>query len=317
MNKSLMPGVSWVMSSEYACVAAGGLAVTLSSQDRDPPSVAMNYIRHTSWNDKAATNPGEHGKGPAPLEPKILADAANVLRAFNTWTFKREQPSDPELLLRVAAEAIAARKPIPFLLYWGKGPRHAVAPPDQRCLDFLASLAERVRGAYAPGAAMRLILTDTHAELNGHTAQNIAKYYDDIRSEAQLRGFDTCLLGQLVKSAGSLATAAPLDDVVSAKMLESLIASAQKWYRGDATPEEGAVAYLRMNLIEQRVVERAFPNSIFVTFNGSQLRPLFPRQLPIFYMYSLKRGVAVKPWFMSAEPATAQHENRSKTFADA
>jgi hypothetical protein len=315
MNKSLMPGVSEVMSSEYACVASS-LAITLSSQDRDPPSVAMNYIRHAPWNDKAAANPGEHGKSPAPLEPEILADAAKVLRTFNTWTFKREQPSDPQLLLRVVAEAMAARKPVPFLLYWGKGPRHEVATPDQQCLDFLASLAERVRGAYAHGAAMRLILTDTHAELNGHAAQNIARYYDDVRSEARRRGFDTCLLGQLVKAAGSLATAAPLDDVVSAKMLENLIASAQKWYRGNATPEEGALAYLRMNLIEQRVVERAFPNSIFVTFNGSQLRPLFPRQLPIFYMYSLKRGVGVKPWFMSAEPTTAQRENRSDNFAD-
>ena len=58
-----------------------------------------------------------------------------------------------------------------------------------------------------------------------------------------------------------------------------------------------------MNLIEQRVVERAFPGSIFVTFNGSDLRSLFPTQLPIFYMYSLRRGVAVKPWFLPAEPA--------------
>jgi hypothetical protein len=60
-----------------------------------------------------------------------------------------------------------------------------------------------------------------------------------------------------------------------------------------------------MNLIEQRVVERAFAGSIFITFNGSDLRKLFPRQLPIFYMYSLRRGFSVKPWFMSCESTKA------------
>jgi hypothetical protein len=27
--------------------------------------------------------------------------------------------------------------------------------------------------------------------------------------------------------------------------------------------------------------------------------------MPIFYMYSIRRGVAVKPWFMPAEPEEA------------
>jgi L-tyrosine isonitrile synthase len=303
------------MSSEFVYVA-GSTAVTMSAQEYDPATVAMNCTRHVPRDDKSTANPGDRFKNPTSLAALVLADAANVLRSFNTWTFKREQPSDRQLLLRVVAEAMAVQKPIPFLLYWGKGPRHDVASPDLQCLDFLTALAERVRGAYPPGAAIKLILTDTHAELNGHSLQNVERYYDGIRLEAQRRGFDTCLLGQLVKSAGSLATAAPLDEVVSAELLANLIASAQKWYCGNATPEEGALAYLRMNLIEQRVVERAFPSSIFVTFNGSQLRPLFPRQLPIFYMYSLRRGMGVKPWFMSAETTTAQPGERAEAVAD-
>jgi hypothetical protein len=118
---------------------------------------------------------------------------------------------------------------------------------------------------------------------------------------AKQRGFETCLLSHLVKAAGDIRPAVPLDEVVTAQTLASLVASAQKWYRGNATPEEGALTYLRMNLIEQRAVEHAFPRSIFVTFNGSDLRCLFPTKLPIFYMYSLRRGVSVKPWFLTAE----------------
>ena len=47
--------------------------------------------------------------------------------------------------------------------------------------------------------------------------------------------------------------------------------------------------------------ELAFPNAVFITFNGSEFRCLFPDRMPIFYMYSLKRGVAVKPWFLPDE----------------
>ena len=205
--------------------------------------------------------------------------------------------------MRIIADAVARQAPIPFVLYWGKGPRHEAAAPETQCLDFLATLASRVKAVYSPGAALTLILTDTHAELNGHCRQDIERYFDEIRFAAEQRGFDTCWLGQLVKAAGNVGIAAPLEEAVTAETLSSLIASAEKWYHGGGTSQEGALTYLRMNLIEQRVVERAFPGSIFVTFNGSDLRSLFPTQLPIFYMYSLRRGVAVKPWFLPAEPA--------------
>ncbi|MGC2124828.1 MAG: hypothetical protein WA652_18435 [Xanthobacteraceae bacterium] len=223
------------------------------------------------------------------------------MRTFNTWAFKREQPSDPQLMVRMIAEAMAAKVAIPFVLYWGKGPRHESGAHEIQCLDFLGALAARVKNVYCHGAAIKLLLTDTHAELNGHCREHIQRYFDDIKVIAEQRGFQTCWLGHLVKAAGNLATAAPIEEAVSEATLSSLIASAQKWYHGRGTPQEGALTYLRMNLIEQRVVERAFPDSIFITFNGSELRSLFPRQLPIFYMYSLRRGVAVKPWFLPAE----------------
>ena len=52
--------------------------------------------------------------------------------------------------------------------------------------------------------------------------------------------------------------------------------------------------------LDRRAVELAFPTSIFMTFNGSKARWLFPEHMPIFYMYSLRRGFSVKPWFLPA-----------------
>jgi hypothetical protein len=306
------------MSSSVACLASN-LATISFAQKREAQTFTANCGPSVRSDERSTTDAGKKIKRRAPVESgkragaedirahaeDIRATAEKVLRAFNTWSFKREQPSDLQLMLDTLSEAVAAREAIRFVLYWGKGPRHAVGAPEMQCLDFLAAVAARVKGVHAPGAAITLILTDTHAELNGFCRQDIDQYFAEVKATAGQRGFETRSLGQLVKAAGNLATAAPLEDTVSAEMLSSLTTSAAKWYRGAGTPEDGALTYLRMNLIEQRVVERAFPGSIFITFNGSELRKLFPRQLPIFYMYSLRRGVSVKPWFMSCESAQA------------
>ena len=91
-----------------------------------------------------------------------------------------------------------------------------------------------------------------------------------------------------------------IDATVQPDTLSRLIASARKWYRGSGGPEQGALTYYRMNMVEKRAVELAFPGSI-ITFSGSELRSLFPEHLPIFYMYSMRRGMSVKPWFLPVD----------------
>jgi hypothetical protein len=74
-------------------------------------------------------------------------------------------------------------------------------------------------------------------------------------------------------------------------------------FRGEGTPEEGAARYLQLNMVEKRAVQLRVSRSIFVTFNGSEFRSLFPDRMPIFYMYSMRRGTSVKPWFLPAPQA--------------
>jgi hypothetical protein len=69
----------------------------------------------------------------------------------------------------------------------------------------------------------------------------------------------------------------------------------------DGTVEEGALKYYRANMIERRAVEAVYPHSIMVTFNTSALRALLPASLPVFYMYSMRRRLGVKPWFVTTE----------------
>ncbi|HUI95283.1 MAG TPA: hypothetical protein VLX44_05990 [Xanthobacteraceae bacterium] len=266
--------------SERRVLAAGSVAELSRARDVPSPSIA-----------------------PASLSPHA-ADTDKILASFNTWSFKREQPDDLPLLRRSIADAVAIAAPLSFVLYWGKGGRCRIAQPDTECLDYLGSLTRRVGEAYPHGAAVTLIFTDTHAELNGHAPASMRRYFGEVEAAARRRGFDVCRLGALTRAAGSIAGACADDPPPD--LLARLLPSAQKWYRGHASHEQAALTYYRMNMVEARAVEQAFPRSIFVTFNGRKLRRLFPARMPIFFMYSLRRGVGIKPWFLpeGAEPCS-------------
>jgi hypothetical protein len=256
-------------------------------------------FRRTPENDDATIHTGRPTKARgASLRPQYSVAPEKVLQAFNTWAFKREQPDNPRTILQAVAGAVQLGRPVPFALYWGKGPRHWLDRPDTTCLDYLVALADRVRGVYPAGAAIKLIFTDTHANLNGHAAHEFEEYFSEVEVEARRRGFDSCWLGELVFAAEAAGAIDQVDEPATEETLRKLGACAAKWYRGDGTPELGAERYFQMNMIEKRAVQHAFPNAIFVTFNGSEYRCLFPERMPIFYMYSLKRGSSVKPWFL-------------------
>ena len=259
------------------------------------------------WASKQTTpgsNRAGNGKGAAKPKQRKKPLPEKVLKSFNTWAFKREQPTNLCLMQPLISDAIARNEPISFVLYWGKGPRCHLAQPDLACLDFLAALARRVREAYDHGAAITLIFTDTHARLNGHSLDSMREYFGAIEAVARERGFDTVWLGSLTRQSELSGLTVVPADPTSQDVLRSLSASAQKWYHGSGTPEHGALKYYEMNMIEKRAVELAFPRSIFITFNGSELRSLFPEHLPIFHMYSLRRGVSVKPWFLPRSQAS-------------
>ena len=261
-------------------------------------SIALEKSRHRS---------------PPSIHPSVELEAkvAKTIQSFNTWAFKREQPSDPALLKRFVAQAIKLREPLSFVLYWGKGPRIELANPDTECLDYLASFASRINGEYDKGAIIKLVLTDTHAALNGHAPQETARYHGQVATEAHGRGFETYLLSELTSATKDLVQADNCPSPSQAT-LQQLAASAARWYRGDGTPEQGARQYYMMNMVERQVMALSFPSSIFVTFNGRDQRELFPENLPIFYMYSLRRGTSVKPWFLPDPSAAPDTEPKEK-----
>ena len=287
-----------MLNQKLLATGANAPAANNNARLYGPSAVANGPFRRPADGGYATIHTGRPALLRQPKTPSKTVAPEKILQAFNTWAFKREQPDGLPLMQQIVAEAARSALPVPFVLYWGKGPRCGLAEPDIACLDYLGTLGSRVRQVHAPGAAFKLIFTDTHANLNGHMPQAMEDYFVAVEGAARERGFDTCWLGELVFAAEAAGAIDLDDEPVSEHVLEKLGNCAAKWFRGEGTPEEGAARYLQMNMVEKRAVQFAFPRSIFVTFNGSEYRCLFPDGMPIFYMYSLKRGFAVKPWFL-------------------
>ena len=220
-------------------------------------------------------------------------------------------------MLQFIAQAHARQAPISFVQYWGKGLRSTLAAPEFTCLDYLDSMMSRIVDIYEPGIDFTLVFTDTHAALNGHSQASINSYFHDLVLATRRHRFKTCLLSSLVNTAGLRPDEMPEQRVPPADLLAELRVSAAKWFKGEGSPDDGAIRYFQANMLERKVMERAFPRSIFITFNGSQFRSLFPDGLPIFYMFSLHHGVSDKPWFLPPDytgPKPRLNEQSSAPF---
>jgi hypothetical protein len=225
-------------------------------------------------------------------------DAHAIVDQFNTWYFKREQPKRIDLLIQRVVSAINAQQPVPFILYWGKGDRDIIGNPERQAINFLEELDGRVKELYQPGCSFTLILTDTHAKLNGFSEESIQKYYQQIESLAKEYNFNIQYISQLtalnydalVEDAKNLTINQPLHDL--------LINMSKKHFKRSENYELGAILYYLQNQIEKKIMDQTYSNTIFITYNGSELNDILPDNMPIFYMYSLQKGVSIKPWFI-------------------
>src|SRR5258705_5647906 len=94
-------------------------------------AVPNGALRHTADGGVATIHTGRPTK--AARRPQALTPE-KILQTFNTWAFKREQPDNIPAMLAAISGAAQLSGPVPFVLYWGKGPRHGLDEPDTACL---------------------------------------------------------------------------------------------------------------------------------------------------------------------------------------
>ncbi|PJC24206.1 asparagine synthase (glutamine-hydrolyzing) [Candidatus Uhrbacteria bacterium CG_4_9_14_0_2_um_filter_41_50] len=224
--------------------------------------------------------------------------AGEILESFDTWQFKREQPKTEEKLLETILRSVRSKKPIEFVMYWGKGERDIIGEKEKEAILYLKKMLSMILEKYPFGSKVTLILTDTHAELNGHTKSQINQYFDSVITLARQAKFYTTNLSTLAIFDEQALMKKLGGEKISDELLNILVESSEKHCK-KYNPDIGAKLYYLQNLIEKKEIEKSFSEAIFLTYNGNELDEIFPNKIPIFYMYSIKKGTSVKPWFDS------------------
>lgn len=220
-----------------------------------------------------------------------------IIESFDTWKFKREQPFNYEKLKQVVQATVDSSKPIKFVTYWGKGNKDKAGEPEKQTLNFLQEFFGRIKTIYPTGVELLILLTDTHAELNGHSQESTKTYFDSVKDLAQNYEFKTAYLSELVSYDKDRLLPLVESLNIGDGLFEILLNSAQKHYTVSDDYSLAAKLYYLQNQLERKRIDDDYPDYIFLTFNGSKLNDLFPKNLPIFYMYSTKKGHSAKPWF--------------------
>lgn len=221
----------------------------------------------------------------------------NIIEQFDTWAFKREQPNSDGLIFQAVKKAVVDDKPIPFVLYWGKGEKNIAGEPEIKALDFLESINSRIMKKYEFGAEFTLVFTDTHAKLNGYTDEDINRYYSSVKNMALQRKMKWLFMSEFVSLDFEALTKEQEHQKIDKDVLELLKESSNKHFKRSSDSTLGARVYYTLNQKEKIEIERNFPDNIFITYSGSELNDIFPR-IPIFYMYSTEKGTSTKPWFV-------------------
>lgn len=157
-----------------------------------------------------------------------------------------------------------------FALFWGCGVEGEVGDAERESILFFEDLKRRIDGVYGNGTAFVLLLSDTHATVNGVPDATQHTYFHGIEELA--RGtFDFLYLS-------SLNTVPVQESNLGAKweeMSPHLIRSARETY-SHRQFDKKAREYFRVRMSEKRLLEERFGGFIFIHFGRDELIGLSP-----------------------------------------
>lgn len=255
--------------------------------------VQYGYTKATFNQKRTTVNTTDTEKADARL-------AKTILDTFNTWKYKREQPNTEEKINQLILKQITENKPISFVMYWGKGDRNSISDIEDAALQYVSDMLKPIQQIYKQYIQLTLVLTDTHAELNGYSTVTIQGYFDSVRTlVAEYDFIETILMSELVPYQEEILLQVA-GKIADADIPNVFYSSSEKHFQKYSDVQLGAKLYYLQNQIEKSAIEKHFSDCIFMTYNSSKWDGIHPIGLPIFHMYSLKKGTSVKPWFVDS-----------------
>jgi len=235
-----------------------------------------------------------------------------IISKLTTWKFKRATPNMGQLEA-IIQKHLEQGGSIPFVMYWGCGKRDNINKYDQMAIERLFEMLNNCNYSSSHNFKLTIIFTDIHARLNRKPHERYFKYFsaiEDCLKSTKNNNIETIMLSKVWKLSGFDEGA--LEDMINnwhrdekdkyennLELKKGLIESAKKHFEGDLA-ERAAFSYYIACQHDKIAVKELFNDNIFLTYNGPSSNPILP-DLAKIYMYSFKKNVTDKPWFMNEE----------------
>ncbi|MDO8554031.1 MAG: hypothetical protein Q7S22_04450 [Candidatus Micrarchaeota archaeon] len=218
-------------------------------------------------------------------------------RKFNREPVLQEDRNGIEEIVktRITNHGTGASSRIPVYLYWGYP--HLPREPDKREKNVMLRLEEinlRVKEFHKDGLLITVILTSSHAVLNGMDWADINRYDHTLLHRYYFFGSGTYMLYldnptldnakekvKLVRDSAYLFR----EEFEQSQLRERLVRQAGKWYKR-GSKEEGALLYYTMRKLDAKEMDRITSGkAILFTYNDREYKEMLPN-LPTLYLYS-------------------------------
>lgn len=242
---------------------------------------------------------------------RAFASGERVREIMAKLASRRQNRAPPRMadeIERRLTETYRVGGEVGFIAYWGCGGEARPKAIEQVALERLRDFVSLASDTPHVRSRLTLILADLHASLNGVPTSTQEAYFGSIREMAEAMGFGWVSLSELWREAG-FSFEGHLDGELAQGAIEvlerngiserDLAASIEKSaarHCGRFLPPRAAALHASMLLVDAGLLAERFRRSIFLTYNGPDRAPLFPR-LPTFYLYPARRGDTAKPWF--------------------
>ncbi len=323
MADRLPPEICWrkkaVLSegAGYGGNGSGGLFEALATAKVSDEEFAALRAQNAEWNLRTKEEAfyfkifKRYGYCKAEFNKKrVAANAANslvqetpeaaVVRRLEKRAFTRFPAKKRSEMLALVKRSIQKKKPLEFFMLWGVWKKTRANGAEKEALEIISEMLAEVKRVHAPGGRVTIVLADSHAELNLMDKASIYaydSYAGSFERFAQAKGFTTKRLSDVIAEnyVAPRGIKAELERIQNSEYWPILVASASKYYEGE-NKTAGAKRYVEKRLAEKPTLEKAFPNAIFLTYNGPRYDVLAP-DVPTSYPVANRARTNEKPWF--------------------
>ncbi len=177
-------------------------------------------------------------------------------------------------------------------MLWGHLGKERADLVDEQTIEFLKLLRARIHSETGRRNVFRVILADSHAQINGVPASG---YLETVRQKLERDGFEVANLSSYWKKWGLNRTKvlAHAEKVrLTNPRLELELLRGARFYRGGSPA--GHLVYYAMRSLEKPHVTNEFSGHVFLTYNSPSYREILP-DLPIGYIRA-RPGTSRPPW---------------------